>query len=182
MLRFHLPIIVLIVALDQISKWLLLGVMETRNCRLIDGLPHLCEPVPVLPFFDLVMVWNRGVSFGLFSSSGEGSEYILAAVNIIVAALLLIWLTRTDARLVRAALVLVIGGAIGNSIDRFVWGAVADFFDVYLTGAAGAWVAGWAGTRHWPAFNIADIAISAGVVGLIADSLFGGRESTRKAP
>jgi len=181
MLRIHLPFIAAIMALDQLSKWLLLGVMETRNCRLIDGLPHLCDPVPVLPFFDLVMVWNRGVSFGLFSSGGEGGQYILAAVNIAVAAGLAVWLSRTDTRLVRIALVLVIGGAIGNAIDRFVWGAVADFFDVYLTGAAGAWVAGWAGTSHWPAFNIADIAISAGVVGLIVDSLFGGRESTRKA-
>jgi len=177
---FSLIVIAAAVAVDQLSKHALLGHMTERGCQVLEGLPHFCEPDRLLPFFNLVMVWNRGVSFGLFSESGS-SAALLGAINLIVAAALIVWIFRADGRLLPLSLAFVAGGAIGNAIDRFVWGAVADFFDVYLSGSAGEWAIGTFGTSHWPAFNIADVAISIGVIGLIVDSLFGGREGTRKA-
>jgi signal peptidase II len=170
----------LVIVLDQASKHVLAGMMATRNCRIHEGLPHFCDPVPLLPFFDLVMVWNRGVSFGMFSNTAWSGPAVLGVINLVVAAGLVWWMRKADGRLLPLSLALVAGGAVGNAIDRFVWGAVADFFDVYATGRFGEWVYGLMGTAHWPAFNVADIAISVGVIGLIVDSLFGGRESTRK--
>lgn len=169
-----------LIALDQVSKHLLVGVMEQRNCRLIDGLPHLCDPVEITGFFNLVMVWNRGVSFGMFAGSDWSGPAVLGVINLVVAAGLTVWMVRARGNLLRFSLALVIAGAVGNAVDRFVWGAVADFFDVYASGGFGEWLIGAVGTSHWPAFNIADIAISVGVIGLIADSLFGGREGTKK--
>jgi signal peptidase II len=170
----------LVIVLDQASKHVLAGMMATRDCRIHEGLPHFCDPVPLLPFFDLVMVWNRGVSFGMFSNTAWSGPVILGVINLVVAAGLVWWMFRAQGRLLQVSLALVAGGAVGNAVDRFVWGAVADFFDIYATGAAADWLIAQIGTAHWPAFNVADIAISAGVVGLIVDSLFGGRESTRK--
>ncbi|WP_416898107.1 MAG: signal peptidase II [Minwuia sp.] len=172
-----------IVAADQISKHLLVGVMSERGCQILAGLPYGCQPIELLSFFNLVMVWNTGVSFGLFSDGGESSKYLLGVINLAVAAALCVWLVRmkSGGALLRLSLALVAGGAVGNAIDRFVWGAVADFFDVYLSGGAGVWALENLGSSHWPAFNIADVAISLGVIGLILDSLFGGREGTKRA-
>lgn len=175
-----IAVVAFLILVDQASKRLLLGVMEVRNCQMIDGLPFFCDPVHLTSFFNLVMVWNRGVSFGMFSDSDWSGPVLLGAINLFVAAGLMIWMLRTNGNLLRISLALVIAGAVGNAIDRFVWGAVADFFDVYASGGLGDWLIGVVGTSHWPAFNVADIAISVGVIGLIADSLFGGRESTRK--
>lgn len=180
MRRAYLAVVALLVVIDQLSKHALVAHMEVRNCQDLGGLPHFCDPVVLGPFFNLVMVWNRGVSFGMFSNAGWSGPALLGVINLVVAAGLIWWMLRARGRLLTLSLAFVAGGAIGNAIDRFVWGAVADFFDVYASGGAADWLIGAVGTAHWPAFNVADVAISVGVIGLIVDSLFGGRESTRK--
>lgn len=142
-----------IVILDQLSKW---WVVE----RLMQP-PRVIE---VTPFFNLVMTWNRGITFGLFGDTNWG-RWAFAVLALVIVAILLSWLARAAQRWVAAALGLIIGGAIGNVIDRIRWGAVADFLDFHLLG--------W----HWWAFNLADAAIIIGVALLLLDALFGGKES-----
>lgn len=140
----------LVVVLDQLTKWLILTqVMQP---------PRVIE---VTPFFNLVMTWNRGVSFGMFNGDSPYNAWVLPLVAMVIAVVLVIWLARSTHPLMSWGLGLIIGGAIGNLIDRLRFGAVADFLDVHA--------AGW----HWPAFNVADAAITIGVVVLIGDSLFG---------
>jgi len=116
--------------------------------------------IEITPFFNLVMVWNRGVSFGLFNDGGEFGRWLLVLLAGAVVIGLAIWLIRARDRFLAIALGLVIGGAMGNMYDRVVYGAVRDFFDVHL------------GAYHWPAFNAADSAISVGVALLIWDAVF----------
>lgn len=154
--QFGLAIAAAALALDQLTKVILIGVMEA----------NALAPIELTGFFNLVMVWNRGVSFGMLAFDGDIMRWVLIVVAIAVVALLyLFWLRRTDSRVVAGGLGLVIGGALGNSVDRLVHGAVADFFDFHL--------AGW----HWPAFNVADSAIVVGVLLLMIDLLFAGRDS-----
>lgn len=120
--------------------------------------------VAVAPFFDLVMVWNRGVSYGLLAQHGEAGPYLLAAFAAIVSAALVLWLARADRPLFAASLGLVIGGALSNAVDRLVWGAVADFYSLHAFGF------------YWYVFNLADVAIVAGVVGLLYVSFFSGHK------
>ncbi|MFW0777864.1 MAG: signal peptidase II [Rickettsiales bacterium] len=133
---------------DQLSKWYLIEIINLPSRQVIE----------VSSFFNLAMVWNRGVSFGMFAEHDQ--PYILIALSLVICAILVIWLTRADKPWVSAALGLVIGGALGNVIDRLHYGAVADFFDFYI------------GNAHWPAFNIADSCIFIGVVLLCIDSMF----------
>ncbi len=153
MLRFGLIVISAVLIADQASKQMLLDAMEP---------PRL---VAVTGFFNIVLVWNKGVSFGMFNQGGTTSLWILSAIALIIAAALTIWLARTGKRLVAWALALIVGGALGNVIDRVRLGAVVDFLDFH--------VAGW----HWPAFNVADAAIFIGVVLLLFENLFGRTES-----
>ena len=140
----------LVVILDQISKWVILNsVMQP---------PRVIE---VTPFFNLVMTWNRGVSFGMFNGDSPYNAWVLPLVAVVIAVVLVVWLARSVNALMTWGLGLIIGGAVGNLIDRLRFGAVADFLDVHA--------AGW----HWPAFNVADAAITIGVAMLIGDSLFG---------
>jgi len=111
----------------------------------------------------LVLVWNRGISFGMFGG-GAVAPWLLAVVALGVTLALFIWLRKVVSRLVAVAIGLVIGGALGNVVDRFKYGAVADFIDIH-----------W-GDYHWPAFNLADAAISVGVVILLIDALLIGSE------
>jgi len=152
-LRTGLIFASLLLIADQATKFWILEILE---------LPML-RNVPVLEFgpfgFDLTMVWNRGVTFGLFSGGGAWNHLILSALALVVAGFLLRWLARSDTRLVTYALGAVIGGAIGNVIDRIRFGAVVDFVDIH------AW--GW----HWYVFNIADAAIVCGVMALVVDAL-----------
>lgn len=145
-----LAVILLTIAIDQLHKWWMLEVVHIADS----------PPIAVTPFFNLVMVWNRGISFGMFSGhSGQGAM-ILSLVAVVIVAFLLSWLWRCHDRWLAVALGLVIGGAIGNVIDRLRFGAVADFFDLHVAG------------YHWPAFNLADSAIFVGVMILLADHLF----------
>ncbi|MDF1733699.1 MAG: signal peptidase II [Minwuia sp.] len=147
----------ILIVLDQASKAWLIDVMAARDFATL----------ALTPFFNLVMVWNPGVSFGLFGGDPEETRWVLAGVNVVVSVFLFFWMRRAEGPWQRFALAAVIGGAIGNAVDRVNYGQVADFFDFH--------VAGW----HWPAFNVADIAISCGVAILLLDSLFGRRLGAR---
>ena len=120
--------------------------------------------VTVAPFFDLVLVWNQGVSYGLLPQRSELGRWGLILFAFAAAIALSIWLARATSPLAAAAIGLIIGGALGNAIDRIVYGAVADFFSFHAFG------------YEWYIFNIADIAIVAGVVGLLYESLLGGHK------
>ncbi|MFN3230531.1 MAG: signal peptidase II [Alphaproteobacteria bacterium] len=123
--------------------------------------------IEVTSFFNLTMVWNRGVSFGMFGDDGV-SAYVLGGFAIAVSIGLAIWMVRSKDLFLTVTLGLIIGGALGNAWDRWIYGAVADFFDFH--------VLGW----HFWAFNIADSAISIGVALLLWDSVFGSGSKTAK--
>jgi signal peptidase II len=141
--------------LDQASKlWLLFGYNLAGKGR-----------VPVLPFFDLVLTWNRGISYGMFQQDTTRGRMILLAITLCAVVLLWGWLARATHRLVALSLGLIIGGALGNAIDRVAYGAVADFALLHVTTASF--------TFNWYVFNLADAAIVAGVAGLLYDSFLG---------
>jgi len=123
------------------------------------------EHLPVLPFFNLTLVFNKGAAFSFLSDAGGWQRGFFIALASCVAVALAVWLMRTSPRerLLAFGLALIIGGALGNLIDRIVLGHVVDFLDFH-------W-AGW----HWPAFNVADSAISVGVAALLWDSLIAAR-------
>lgn len=167
LIGFSLALDVLI--LDQLSKWLILEYVikeevQPHGLRL-DLLQWLSKAPPrlpyasveVLPFFNLTMVWNEGISFGLFQGSGV---WILSAISLIITVAFSIWMFRAQGWLQVISLGMVIGGAIGNVIDRVRFGAVADFFDFH--------VLGW----HYPAFNVADCGIVVGIALLVIDGIF----------
>ncbi len=158
MLRFGLTLSAIVMIADQITKWIVLGpgrfsppgCLETgQNCRFIE----------ISPFFDLQMVWNRGVSFGLLRANEDLARWGLVALSFVISGVFLWWLKGAERKLTAAALGLVIGGALGNVIDRIRFGAVADFLDFH-----GLWF-------PW-VFNIADAAITVGAIMLAVDMLF----------
>lgn len=153
-LRLGLPVAVGILAADQLSKW---WILEVARLPEVGRIP-LFEAGPFS--LDLTMVWNRGVTFGMFAGDGSWHHLALAFVAAAIVAFLVRWMTRAENRLTAIALGAVAGGAIGNVIDRLRFGGVVDFVD------AAAW--GW----HWYVFNIADAAIVCGVIALVADALF----------
>ena len=154
--RKGLGLAALVLSLDQVTKWWILDV--------IMQLPRV---IPVTPFFNLVMWWNRGISFGFLDSSTTTGPWLLSLVALAITAVLVVWLYRAERLGVALGIGLIIGGALGNLVDRARWGAVLDFLDFY------------AGDYHWPAFNVADSGITVGAAVLILDSLFH-REKTLK--
>ena len=154
MLRLGLILAAAILAADQASKHYMLFVL---HLPIVGHIPL----VEVGPFgFDLTMVWNRGVTFGLLSGDAAWTQFALGAVALVIAGVLLRWMARAENRATALALGAVVGGAVGNVIDRLRFGAVADFFDAHAFG--------W----HWYVFNVADAAIVVGVLVLVADALF----------
>lgn len=138
-----------VLALDQWTKWMI----EAH-------LPHHAAH-PVIPgFFNLTHVRNTGVAFGMFASSGGQASWVLSALGLLALALVAVYFAATprDHRLLLASLALVMGGAVGNLVDRMVAGAVTDFLDVYV------------GTHHWPSFNVADSAITVGIALMAIDA------------
>jgi signal peptidase II len=154
-LKVGLIAAVVSLALDQVTKLWLLSVFDIAN----RGAVHLT------PFFDLVLTWNKGISYGWFQTTSATGEMVLLAVKIAAVVGLLIWLARVHSTLAATGLGLIIGGAVGNAIDRLAYGAVMDFalFHVEIAGK----------DRDWYVFNLADVAIVAGVIGLLYDSFVG---------
>lgn len=157
MLAIGLVLSAIVVALDQASKAYFYDLLITSGRRAIE----------ILPFFNLVTVWNYGISFGLFNQGSPEAAYLFVAVALAIVVALLFWLKSADHPRIAVALGLVIGGAIGNVVDRLRFGAVFDFFDFHAFG--------W----HWPAFNVADAAITIGVGLLFIDALFTARQSSK---
>ena len=137
---------------DQTIKWWLLNIVHMEERRQIS----------ITPFFDLVMAWNRGVSYGLLTTNTQG---LLIIVSILIALALWIWACRSHRPTTVAALGIIIGGALANALDRAVHGAVADFFLLH-----------W-GDWNWYIFNPADMAIVAGVGLLLYESLIEKRQN-----
>jgi len=136
---------------DQLSKNYLLYGLDFRSLG-------PAARIQILPIFDLVMVWNRGVSYGLFQAGSFTATLMLAIFSLVAVVALSWWLIRCERAILGVGLGLVIGGALGNVIDRILYGAVADFFHFYAFG------------HDWYVFNVADAAITVGVVVLLLDA------------
>ena len=156
MLPFGLGCAAIVIAIDQLSKWLILT--EVMNP------PRVIE---ITGFLNLVLVSNKGVSFGLFSSDAVWAQPALASFAALVSILLVIWMRQAQHCFSAIFLGLVVGGALGNAIDRLLHEAVVDFLDFHVAG------------YHWPVFNIADSAITVGVIFIIAEGLFADRKKTK---
>jgi signal peptidase II len=145
--RLGLLIAALVFAFDQLTKFWILRVVNLDER----------EPIQIAPFLDLAMAWNKGVSYGLLSTHMQG---LLVALSLAITVMLVVWLAKADKPLAAASFGLLIGGALGHALDRILHGAVADFVHLY-----------W-GTWSWYIFNVADIAIVAGVAVLLYDAFF----------
>lgn len=156
---FGLTVAVLACAADQAAKF---GLLPT--------LQH--GPIAIGPFVSLVLAWNTGISYSLFPQNGPIGPWVLLAFKVVAVGLLWIWLARVPSRLTALSLGLIIGGALGNAVDRLHWPGVMDF--VLLHAETASW------SFRWYVFNLADVAIVAGVIGLLYESLRGG--SAVKAP
>lgn len=137
-----------VIAIDQVTKIAARAMLQTE--------------VAVLPFFNLRLAFNRGAAFSFLSDAGGWQRWFFTALAVLVSIVILVWLKRLDGqeKWTAAGLSLVLGGAIGNVIDRIAFGYVTDFLDVFYQG--------W----HWPTFNVADAAISVGAAILVVHSLF----------
>lgn len=146
---------IVVIALDQITKAL-------ASAHLV-----LHEPVPVLPLFNLTLMHNSGAAFSFLAQAGGWQRWFFVAVAVAVSVALTWWLRQLQRNQLwlAVALALVLGGALGNVWDRITLGYVVDFVDIYY----GAW--------HWPAFNIADSAISVGAIMLLVDAFRGEHKS-----
>jgi signal peptidase II len=150
----------IVFVLDQITKILVVHVMNLRDLGAIDVLP---------PFVNFRMAWNRGINFGLLSSDGDLTRWILIAIALMISGWVLWWLSRDEeGALAMVSGGLLVGGAVGNVVDRLIYGAVADFLNMSCCGIENPY-----------SFNVADISIFAGAIGLI---LFTGRDKPRDAP
>ena len=160
--RFGLAVAVAAAAIDQAAKLWLLFIYDLGGRGI----------VTLTPFLDLLLTWNTGISYGLFRQEGPLGQWALLALKAIAVVLLWIWLSRAASKLTALSLGLIIGGAIGNAIDRFAYGAVADFVLFHVTTESFSF--------KWYVFNLADVAIVAGVIGLLYETLMG--VSAAKAP
>jgi signal peptidase II len=183
--KFFLPAIIIICSIimaDQYSKWYVMENMLREGTANHDFYNWFMSPkkVPVfvterdhfrtlmlLPQLNLVMVWNQGISFGLFNTSAEWVPLAFIALSLAVSAGMVFWLALNTHRITALALGFITGGALGNVIDRVRFNAVADFIDFHL------------GEHHWPAFNVADSSIVFGAFLLMLGSLLSKREEER---
>jgi signal peptidase II len=163
-LRLGVIVAIVVLLLDQASKFWLVRVFDIAHRG----------TVKLTPFFDLVLAWNQGISFGWFQNDGAVAQFVLMAVKAVAVVVLAVWMARSHTRLATLALGLIIGGAVGNGIDRLAYGAVVDFalFHVQIGG----------NTFNWYVFNLADVAIVAGVAGLLYDSFWGYPPQKRPDP
>lgn len=138
----------LVLALDQLTK------------AYAEHMLDLYESINILPFFSFTLVYNHGAAFGFLADQGGWQKWFLLILTILITGFLIRWIKRLEPheKFTAIALCLILGGALGNIIDRAIYGYVIDFVDIYI------------GSRHWPAFNIADSAISIGAGFLIFDT------------
>jgi signal peptidase II len=160
MLRLGLSVAAVVIGLDQLSKWWIRVVVMDPP-----------RDIPITPFFNIVYARNTGVSFSLFRADSPVGQWLLSAVALAIVAGLLVWMRRLNRAWPVIALGLIVGGAVGNVIDRLRLGFVFDFLDFY-----------WNGYPHFATFNLADSAITVGVAMLLIDGLFGRAEKAKKAP
>jgi signal peptidase II len=154
-LRTGIIAAIAVLAIDQASKLWLLFVLDIGRRG----------TVKVTPFFDLVLAWNTGISYGWFQNESATGQIVLTVIKSVAVVVLAIWMARSRSLTATLALGLIIGGALGNAIDRLAYGAVVDFalFHVQIGEK----------TFSWYVFNIADVAIVAGVAALLYDSFTG---------
>jgi signal peptidase II len=158
---FGLIVAALTCALDQAVKFWLLSALHHGDA----------PRIVVTPFLEFVLTWNTGISYGLFPQTGPIGPWALFAFKIVAVVFLWVWLARVSQRLTALSLGLVIGGALGNAIDRLHWPGVLDFVFFHVDTASFNF--------RWYVFNLADVAIYAGVVGLLYESL---RRGAAKGP
>jgi len=153
----YLLVISLIVVFDQWTKWLISSGFELYEAR------------PITQWFNLVLAHNTGAAFSFLSNAGGWQRWFFVVLTVVAVVVLTVWLKRSasTAQRLRCGILLVLGGAIGNLIDRVRLGYVVDFLDVH--------VSGW----HWPAFNVADSAIFCGMALLILDAFMDGRKKAQ---
>ena len=157
-----------LILIDQLSKWFVTQRLFPQQEAPFSFIQWLItahprngfELIEISPFFNLVMVWNYGVSFGLLNPSDTSNALILSALSLAVTGGFIWWLTRADHPLHRFGIIMVIAGALGNVLDRLRFGAVIDFLDIHIAG------------YHWPAFNLADSFICLGVGALLIYSIW----------
>ena len=139
---------------DQFTKLLIIEYLMTP--------PRI---IYINEYFNLVLTWNNGISFGLFNNDNKFNALVISVIGIGIVLFLIGLLSRAETKKLKIGLGLIIGGAIGNIIDRGVYGAVMDFLDIHI------------GNYHWPAFNIADSCITIGAIILVIDSLFSQKQN-----
>lgn len=145
-------------------KWLWISavilLLDQASKLVIDSAMRLYQSIPLIPYFNLTYVHNTGAAFSFLSSAGGWQRWLFAGLAIVMSCVIAVWLARLQKQetLMAVALSLVLGGAVGNLIDRIAYGYVIDFLDVYYRD--------W----HWPAFNVADSAICVGVGLMVLDS------------
>ena len=161
-LRAGIIAAVVTVVLDQASKLWLLFVFDIARRG----------AVRVAPFFDLVLAWNTGISYGWFQTESAAGQALLLGIKATAVIVLTVWMARSQTRIAAIALGLIIGGALGNAIDSLAYGAVVDFAHFHVKFGEK--------DLSWYVFNLADTAIVAGVAALLYDSFFG--EPAAKAP
>jgi len=167
MTRLGLIIAALVLVLDQLSKWAIMAMMRPPG---VAETPFYADTsVELLPVLDIVVTWNRGVSFGVFNNDGPYNAILLTVLGLVISAVLVLWLRKTHQRHMAVGLGMIIGGAIGNVVDRVRFGAVFDFIYFHV------------GSFQWPAFNVADSGITLGAVVLFLDALSGARDSRRNS-
>jgi signal peptidase II len=164
-LGLGLALVILIV--DQVTKWWMLRGVFGLEGQIAAGM--LAPRLEVTGFLNFTLVWNYGVSFGMFSAESAALRWGLTAFAVVISLALIVWMARTERRWLALGLGLIVGGALGNAIDRVLYGAVADFLDFHAFG-----------THFW-VFNVADAAITLGVVAIVVDSLFSGEQASAKS-
>ncbi|MDX2223734.1 MAG: signal peptidase II [Rhodospirillaceae bacterium] len=157
MVRFGLLVAAAVLVVDQASKYLIVeGLLRPDG---VTQTPFFTDTViELLPVFNLIMAWNRGVSFSLFSAESAVGQWVLVGVQLAITAGLVWWMRKLDTRMLVVGAGMIVGGALGNIIDRVRFGAVADFFDFH--------VGGW----HFATFNVADACITLGVAAWLLDA------------
>jgi len=167
---FNIIMIAFVIVCDQITKWMVteLIIRPENGGKSIDFVTWISTlpskvsyaQFEILPFYNIVLVWNYGVSFGMFNNQSTENAFLLVGISLVIAFILLIWMLGSPSKYASLGLALAIGGAFGNIIDRVRFGAVIDYIDIHAMG------------YHWPAFNVADSAIVVGIGIVIIQSLF----------